>query len=89
MGEIIDIYVRFSLPVVVTDYDGYRESVRDGIDGFVIPERDPQAVCDRLDRLYRDPELRRHMGRSAAARALEVSWDAYATKALRVLAGGG
>ena len=76
------------LPVIVTA-NGPGDLVRDGIDVFVIPERDPQAVCDRLDRLYRDPELRRHMGRSAAARALEFSWDAYATKALRVLAGGG
>ena len=75
------------LPVIVTA-NGPGDLVRDGIDGFVIPERDPQAVCDRLDRLYRDPELRREMGSSAAARALEFSWDAYASKALRVLAGG-
>jgi len=75
------------LPVIVTA-NGPGDLVRDGIDGFVIPERDPQAVCDALDRLYRDPELRRQMARSAAARALEFSWDAYATKALRVLAGG-
>lgn len=76
------------LPVIVTA-NGPGDLVRDGIDGFVIPERDPQAVSDALDRLYRDPELRQHMGRNAAARALEFSWDAYATKALRVLAGGG
>jgi len=29
------------LPVVVSDYDGYRESVRDGIDGFTIPTAQP------------------------------------------------
>jgi glycosyltransferase involved in cell wall biosynthesis len=75
------------LPVIVTA-NGPGDLVRDGIDGFVIPERDPQAVCDALDRLYRDPELRQQMARSAAARALEFSWDAYATKALQVLAGG-
>ncbi|MBT6882747.1 MAG: glycosyltransferase family 4 protein [Rhodospirillaceae bacterium] len=29
------------LPAVVSDYDGYRESVRDGIDGFCIPTTAP------------------------------------------------
>ncbi len=32
-----------SLPVVVTDYDGYRESVRDGIDGYRIRTWQPAA----------------------------------------------
>lgn len=29
------------LPVIVSDWDGYRETVRDGIDGFCIPTRLP------------------------------------------------
>jgi len=31
------------LPVVVSDWDGYRDTVRDGIDGFRIPTLMPQA----------------------------------------------
>jgi len=31
------------LPAVVTDYDGYRESVRDGEDGYCIPTSHPPA----------------------------------------------
>lgn len=31
------------LPVVVSDYDGYRETVRDGVDGFRIPTSQPPA----------------------------------------------
>lgn len=30
------------LPVIVSDWDGYRDSVRDGIDGFCIPTAMPQ-----------------------------------------------
>ncbi|HKO93914.1 MAG TPA: glycosyltransferase family 4 protein, partial [Polyangiaceae bacterium] len=29
------------LPVVVSDWDGYRESVRDGVDGFTVPTLSP------------------------------------------------
>ena len=51
-----------SLPVVVSDYDGYRESVRDGVDGFRIPSCQPPAgvaidiVDKHSDRMtgYRD-----------------------------------
>jgi glycosyltransferase involved in cell wall biosynthesis len=69
------------LPVIVTA-NGPAGIVRDGIDGFIVPERDEEAVADRLERLHRDPELRQAMGASAAARAREFSWQAYADRAL-------
>lgn len=37
------------LPVVVSDWDGYRETVRDGVDGFRIPTTaPPPGLCDDL-----------------------------------------
>lgn len=72
------------LPVIVTA-NGPADIVRDGIDGFVIPERDENAICDRLERLYRDPGLRVEMGRQAALRAREFAWSAYTTRACQVL----
>ena len=65
------------LPVVVTP-NGPAGIVRDGVDGFIVPERDPAAIAQCLQQLYDDPDLRARMGRNAAARALEFSWEAYA-----------
>lgn len=31
------------LPVVVSDWDGYRDTVRDGVDGFLVPTMMPEA----------------------------------------------
>lgn len=73
------------LPVIVTA-NGPADIVRDGIDGFVIPERDAEALCDRLDRLCRDPELRVEMGQRAAERAREFSWAAYSAGVRTVIA---
>jgi glycosyltransferase involved in cell wall biosynthesis len=73
------------LPVIVTA-NGPGDIVRDGIEGFVIPERDPDAICDRLERLYRDPELRIEMGRRAAERSKAFDWGAYTGKARQALA---
>ena len=73
------------LPVIVTA-NGPGDIVRDGIDGFVVPSRDEEAICDRLERLYRDSELRAEMGRNACARAHEFSWSAYTDRTQGVLA---
>ena len=37
------------LPVVVSNWNGYRETVRDGVDGFLIPTlAPPPGICDDL-----------------------------------------
>lgn len=55
-------------PIVTTDWVGCRETVEDGINGFLIPPKDPAALADRLDRYLRDPALVERHG--AASRAL-------------------
>jgi colanic acid/amylovoran biosynthesis glycosyltransferase len=55
------------LPAVVTDAGGLPEAVRDGEHGFVVPKRDPDAMARALERLVVDGDLRRDMGRRAAA----------------------
>ena len=60
------------LPVVATDIRGSREEVVDGETGFLAPVRDPAALGLALDRLVRDPALRRRMGAAGRARALAL-----------------
>jgi glycosyltransferase involved in cell wall biosynthesis len=45
------------VPVVTTDVNGLRELVVDGQTGLVVPERDPVALADALDRLLGDALL--------------------------------
>jgi colanic acid/amylovoran biosynthesis glycosyltransferase len=58
------------LPVVTTDCGGVREVVRDGIDGFVVPLRDSDALADALAALWADPLLRERMGAAGRERVL-------------------
>lgn len=57
-------------PVVTTDMPGCRETVDDGVSGFLVPPDAPDAVADRLRRLIEAPDLRRRMGEAARAKAL-------------------
>jgi glycosyltransferase involved in cell wall biosynthesis len=55
-------------PMVAADVSGCREIVRDGVTGLLVPPGDAGALADALERLARDPGLRRRLG--AAARDL-------------------
>ena len=59
------------IPCVVVDAGGAPESVRDGVDGFLVPD-DPSALAARTLELLADPDLHRRMAtearRGAAAR---------------------
>jgi starch synthase len=63
------------LPVIVTENVG--ATIRDGQDGFVVPIRDPDALAERLLRLYQDEDLRRSMGESARQYVQRFTWEAY------------
>src|SRR3972149_897016 len=51
------------LPVVSTRHSGIPEVVLDGKSGFLVPERDVDALSEKLDYLIRNPELWPEMGR--------------------------
>ena len=57
------------LPVVSTAVGGVPEAVRDGIEGFLVPPKDPVALAAAMDRLRCDVGLRARLGRSSADRA--------------------
>ena len=50
------------LPVVATDSGGIREVVLDARTGFLVPERNPEALSDRIAELAKDRALRLSMG---------------------------
>jgi len=52
------------LPVIATRLGGVPESMRDGESGFVVPQRDPQAIADALQWLIEHPKAWASMGRT-------------------------
>jgi len=72
------------LPVIVTENCGSTDFVRDGIDGFVIPIRDVEALKDRLLFLYKDEAKRRQMGDQARTRVQEFTWEQYGRRLIEV-----
>ena len=63
------------LPVIVTENAG-ADAVREGVDGFVVPVRSPEAIAARLEDLA-SPDLRRRMGQAARSRSLGLTWESF------------
>jgi len=47
----------YGTPVVITDTGGGKEVVEDGVSGYVVPVRDPDAIANRIETLYASPQL--------------------------------
>jgi glycosyltransferase involved in cell wall biosynthesis len=62
------------VPVVASRLSGIPELVRDGEGGLLVPERDPVALADAMERLARDPALRARLA-EGARRAVERDFD--------------
>jgi glycosyltransferase involved in cell wall biosynthesis len=63
------------LPSIVTPNAG--SIVRDGIEGFVVPPRDVDALAAAMERVSRDSNLREHMAKQARSRAELFDWPRY------------
>jgi len=68
------------LPVIATPNAG--SVARDGEDGFLVPIRDMDTLCKRLEQLRRDQALRIRMSQSARRCAEQFTWRAYSDRLL-------
>lgn len=65
------------LPVIVTENSG--SVARDGIDGFIIPIRNVEAIKEKILTLCENHEKRTEMGISARKHIEQFTWDRYGT----------
>ncbi len=65
-----------AVPVIGSRVGGIAFTIVDGETGYLVPPRDPRALCERLDRLLGDPALRMRLGQAGRARVLRgFTWD--------------
>ena len=53
--------------VVTTDAPGCRETVVDGVNGFLVPPRDSRSLANAMERFLKEPGLVVEMGRQSRA----------------------
>ncbi|HEY6333531.1 MAG TPA: glycosyltransferase family 4 protein, partial [Blastocatellia bacterium] len=61
------------LPVVAVAEGGVRETIKDGVNGFLV-DPEPAAIARASTRLLQNPDLTRQIGQQAAAHVQQI-WD--------------
>jgi glycosyltransferase involved in cell wall biosynthesis len=71
------------VPVVTTPAAG--SVVRDGVDGRIVPERDPVALADAIAEIVEDRNKRERMSIAARERARDYTWNRYGERLIAAL----
>jgi glycosyltransferase involved in cell wall biosynthesis len=74
-GLVVNEAMNQGVPVIATDAVGAAAGglVQSGVNGFIVPERDSEALAQAIDRILSDDKLREQM--SANARRIIAGWD--------------
>lgn len=72
-------------PTVASDSPGLRESVDDGVSGYLVAHGDPLAWAERLRAVLTDDDRRRDLRTGAAEHAARFSWERAVSETERAL----
>lgn len=76
-------------PTIASDVPGLRDSIQDGVTGFLVPHGDVAALTTRLREVITSPELRAQLSAQALLFARQFAWDATAERMELFLQRGG
>lgn len=84
-GMVIIQAMACGLPVIATENTGGPDIIRDGVNGFIIPIRDVEALKNKLRFLYENPAIQKAMGEMAQKKAVSgFTWDDYGNKMIKL-----
>jgi starch synthase len=76
-GMVITEALSAGLPVITTSHTAGPDILTEGVEGFVVPIRSPEALADRITQLTDNEDKRRDMARAAIKTARNMCWARY------------
>lgn len=65
-------------PVLATHETGSEDLFTDGVEGFIVPSRNPDALAERMQQIADDPDLQQRLSLAALERVQHLGgWDRY------------
>ncbi|MFM5996679.1 MAG: glycosyltransferase family 4 protein [Dolichospermum sp.] len=65
------------IPIITTPNTAGPDIITDGVEGFIIPIRDVEAIKEKLQWCYSHPQELAEMGKAARRKAEELNWGLY------------
>jgi len=70
----------YGRPVITTEGAGAADCINDGLNGFIVPIRSPEAIADRIDWFRNNREKIPEMGQKARRKARKYTWPAIRSR---------
>jgi len=71
--EILEA-MAYGKPVIASRGAGGADVITDGVDGFVVPPRDPIAIKEKIEFFMKNPDTAKTMGIAAREKAKQYTW---------------
>jgi phosphatidylinositol alpha-mannosyltransferase len=81
-GMVLTEAFAAGIPVIASDIAGYRDVVRDGVDGILVPPGDAQALAEALRDLWEEPERRTELALGAVSDVERFAWPRVAAEVM-------
>jgi glycosyltransferase involved in cell wall biosynthesis len=86
-GLVVTEALSQGLPVITTSHTCGPDVIDNGMEGFLVPIRDPASITEKLEHLVRDRNLHAEMTRAARRKARELSWKDYRRRIMELVSG--
>jgi glycosyltransferase involved in cell wall biosynthesis len=73
------------IPIITTPNTGGPDIIIDGIEGFIIPIRDVEALKVKIAWCYSHPQELAKMGIAARKKAEQLTWERYRQKLAMII----
>jgi glycosyltransferase involved in cell wall biosynthesis len=78
LSMVIPQVMSCGVPVIATTNTGGEDVIEDNVNGFIVPIRSPEAIADRILKLYEQKDLLREMQERALSYVNQFStWEQY------------
>lgn len=65
----------YARPVIATEGVGASDLIEDGVNGFIVPIRNPEAIAEKIDFFYKNRDKIGEFGEKARSKVRNYTWD--------------
>ena len=76
-GLVLTEAMACGIPIITTPNTAGPDIITDGVEGFIIPIRDVEALKEKLEWCYQHPHELSEMGKAARKKAEQLTWERY------------
>ncbi len=85
-GVVLAQAMACGIPIIATTNTGAKDLITDGVEGFIVPIRDPKAIREKILYLYENPDVREQMGQAALKKVQSLGgWDEHGRQTIQAL----